>query len=118
MAPYAVEVRSAPQGQTVIAVRGEIDLTVSEELFTTVTCAASTSGAAELVIDLDAVEFLDSSGISALVRAHTALAESGTRLHVAGGSGHVRRVLAVSGVEPLLCRDPASDDDDQLTAAS
>jgi anti-anti-sigma factor len=102
MASYAVEVRSAPEGRTVIALSGEIDLTVSEELLLTLTCAAAAGGVPDLVVDLDAVEFLDSSGISALLRAHAALAESGARLQVVGGSDHVRRVLAVSGVEPLL----------------
>jgi anti-sigma B factor antagonist len=117
MASYAVEVRSAPTGRAVtVAVRGEIDLTVADDLLLTLTCAASTSGVPELVVDLDHVEFLDSSGISALVRAHTALAEAGTRMHVEGGPEQVRRVLSVSGVEPLLC--PDLDPDVEPLAAS
>jgi anti-sigma B factor antagonist len=109
MAAYAVEVRSAPQGRTVISVRGEIDLTVSDELLTTLTCAATTSGVPELVVDLDGVDFLDSSGISALVQAHAVLADEGAQLRVTGGREHIRRVLAVSGVVSLLCADDAGD---------
>jgi anti-anti-sigma factor len=83
-------------------VRGEIDLTVAADLLHTITCAGSTGTTPEVVVDLDRVTFLDSSGIAALMRAYQLLAEQGTVLRVEGGPHNVRSVLSITGVDRIL----------------
>lgn len=67
-------------------------------------------GRAELVeVDLAAVEFIDSSGIHALVTAHHAARDADRRLHVVHATGAVATVLDITGVAQLLAPGPAPD---------
>ncbi|MEV6825645.1 STAS domain-containing protein [Amycolatopsis sp. NPDC051102] len=59
----------APSAALVLAAAGEVDLLTAEQLTDAVT-AALTRQPPVLVIDLTAVTFLDSSGLSVLARAH------------------------------------------------
>jgi anti-sigma B factor antagonist len=86
----------------VIAARGEIDLATVAQLREAVERAIAARAAA-LWIDLTEVEFIDSTGLTAVVRAHHALDDGRCRLAViCPGSGPVRRALDVSGVERFL----------------
>ena len=60
-----------------------------------------------LVVDLEAVRFLDSSGIRALLDAERAAELSGGRVSVVGATGVVRRALEVSGVWDHLAAVPS-----------
>ena len=55
-----------------------------------------------LVVDLSAVEFLDSTGLHLLLRAHARLAAAGCALVLLRPSENARRALAISGVDRLL----------------
>jgi anti-anti-sigma factor len=94
-----------------LAVRGEIDLTVAADLLQTITCAGSTGDIPEVVVDLDRVTFLDSTGIAALMRAYQLLAERGTALRVQGGPDNVRSVLAITGVDGVLGLAPSFEEE-------
>lgn len=75
---------------------GELDLAVAEQLEE----ALVRSGAEclEIVIDLKRCEFIDSTGIAAIVHAHKRLAEQGGRLVVYAPCAQVLRVLSVTGL--------------------
>lgn len=60
-----LETREA-SGRTVIAVGGEIDVYTAPKLRDTITDLVA-AGAYDLVVDLSAVEFLDSTGLGVLV---------------------------------------------------
>ena len=81
----------------VISVSGEIDLATVGALDAAVTRAIS-AGAADLWVDLTDVEFIDSTGLTALVRAHRALDDGRKRLAVICSDGPVTRAFAVSGL--------------------
>jgi anti-sigma B factor antagonist len=53
----------------------------------------------DVVVDLSAVSFLDSSGISALIRARRRVGEVGGTLRLRNPQPKVRRVLQITGVE-------------------
>jgi anti-sigma B factor antagonist len=53
---------------------------------------------ADLVVDLTAVRFLDSSGIRALIDADRTAGLTGGKVSLVGATGVVRRALEVSGV--------------------
>ena len=52
----------------------------------------------EVVVDLSALSFIDSSGISELLRVHSTLDEQGRTLRVQNPSPAVYRVLEITGL--------------------
>jgi len=81
-----------------VTVAGEIDVATAPQL--TAAIASVTEG--PVVVDLSGVEFIDSSGIGALVAAHQLLAAAGRELRIGPRSRTVAHVLSVSGAEELL----------------
>lgn len=85
----------------VIVVQGELDLASSPELEEQLE-RASNSGTELLVIDLRELEFMDSTGLSVIVRTHQRLVEQGRELSLVKGSPQVQRLLDVTGVAERL----------------
>jgi len=55
-----------------------------------------------LVIDLSAVEFIDSTALGALVEAKRQIESAGSRFLLAAPGSHVRRALSISGLDRHL----------------
>jgi len=107
---FRVEVRTE-NGAPLLSVQGELDLASSpvleEEL------ARVTSERPSLVIiDLRELDFMDSTGLSVLIRAHQRAEEAGHRLGIVNGTRQVRRLLSLTGVADRLTivNDPAEFD--------
>ena len=96
---FRVEVRNENQA-TVIAVSGELDLASSPALQEELDRVASDSGL--LIIDLRELDFMDSTGLSVLVRAHQRAEEQGRRLAMVKGPQQVQRLLSLTGVADRL----------------
>ena len=86
---------------TVLAVAGEVDLDTAETLRDRVG-EALRDRAPELVLDLTAVDFLDSSGLGMLLDVHRRLTDEGGFLRLVIASRHVRRVIDVTGMTAVL----------------
>ena len=97
---FRVEVRNA-DATTVISVSGELDLASSPALEEELERVAQ-SGAQLVVVDLRNLEFMDSTGLSVLVRAHQRAEEDGRRLGLINGSQQVQRLLTLTGVADRL----------------
>ena len=97
---FRVEVRNEGQ-TTVIAVRGELDLASSPALQEELDRVAA-SDAKLLIIDLRNLDFMDSTGLSVLVRAHQRATETGQRFAVVRGPQQVQRLLTLTGVADRL----------------
>jgi stage II sporulation protein AA (anti-sigma F factor antagonist) len=109
-----MEVLRPRRGVSVLALGGEHDLDSAAALEQLV--AEVLDGADHVVIDLSAVQFLDSSTIAVLVRARRRADEQGARFGVViGTSSLVLRGLEVSGVLPTL--NGVSTLDEALLAA-
>jgi anti-sigma B factor antagonist len=89
-------VRSERQ-TTIIAVSGELDLASSPALQEELD-RVSASDAEMLIIDLRELDFMDSTGLSVLVRAHQRAEEQGRRLAMVKGPQQVQRLLSLTGV--------------------
>jgi anti-sigma B factor antagonist len=96
---YAVEDRRAVDGVSVFALRGELDLAAAGRLRALVDGAHS--GRA-LVLDLEAVTFVDSAVLKELLRARVELAASGVRLLLAAVPRPVRRLLDLTRTTELF----------------
>src|SRR5262245_44088472 len=80
------------------AVAGEIDAHTAPEISEAI---AQASGGA-LEIDLSGVEFVDSSGLRALIEAHQRLEANGGSLKLVRPSAVVSRLFDISGVGEYL----------------
>jgi anti-sigma B factor antagonist len=92
-------------GQLRIALAGEIDLTSLDVLSRAQEQAladASARGVPVVVVDLDRVTFLDSTGIGVLVAGYRHAAGDGLTFRLENPHGIVARVLDVAGVLPTL----------------
>lgn len=97
---FNVERRDDPEA-VVIAVSGELDLASSPALEQELEREAG-STARLLVVDLRRLEFMDSTGLSVLVRAHQRAAEAERRFVVVKGPPQVQRLLDLTGVAERL----------------
>jgi anti-sigma B factor antagonist len=97
---FRVEVRK--EGATaVIAVSGELDLASGPQLeaeFERVNGADTQL----LVVDLSGLDFMDSTGLSILVRTHQRLTGEGCQVGLVRGSPQVQRLLDLTGVAKRL----------------
>jgi anti-sigma B factor antagonist len=96
---------STRETSTVITLSGDIDIQTAPALREQL---ASLSPAVRIVVvDLAAVEFLDSSGVGALVGAAAALEEAGGSLRLACPPPQVQKVFRISRLAEVI---PIFDD--------
>ena len=86
---------------SVISVSGELDLASSAALEEELT-RATESDAEQVVLDLRELEFMDSTGLSTLVKAHQRAEEAGKEFGLVRGPQQVQRLLSLTGVEERL----------------
>ncbi len=98
--------------RAVIAVAGELDLASSPALEAAI---EQTAGAGVVIIDLRRLEFMDSTGLSVLVKAHQQAEEAGRKFALVRGPQQVQRLLTLTGVADRL---QLVDDPDELTDES
>ena len=90
--PLALSVEQQ-DGATVVSVAGEIDMITAPKLRE---CLLAAQG--DVVVDLSAVSFLDSSGIAALINARSQLDAAGGNLTLRNPKGLIRRALEIIGL--------------------
>jgi anti-sigma B factor antagonist len=97
---FRVEVRDNDRA-AVVTVSGELDL-ASSPAFEEELDRVISSEAPVVVIDLRELEFMDSTGLSVLIRAHQRAEERGQRFGLVRGSQQVQRLLSLTGVADRL----------------
>jgi len=84
-----------------IALRGELDLANAEDVQRELKRVESTDAKA-IVVDLQQLSFLDSTGIRLLLEAQARSMQDGQRLSLLRAPEIVQRVLRIAGVEDRL----------------
>lgn len=92
--------------RAIVAAEGQVDLATAPRLAEAL-AQAQADGIEETVLDLTAVDFLDSVGVRVLVEAAVAARQRGASLSVRGATGWVARVLEITGVDEYLRVVPA-----------
>ncbi len=87
-------------GSLVLVVQGELDIATSPLLDEALARARATD-AANIVVDLLAVSFIDSTGLHVLIR-HTRADEGRARVRLTRGSPQTQRVFELSGALEYL----------------
>lgn len=90
-----------------LTVVGDVDLAVRDSFADGLRRAVAHRE--DVAVDLRHVTFMDSTGVELLVHAALDAAVHRRCVHVRGVATPVRRVLALTGVAPLLGLDPATD---------
>jgi anti-sigma B factor antagonist len=80
---------------------GELDLASAPELEQVIARAEATD-AREIVVDLSGLEFIDSTGISLLIRTARRSSMDAGRLRLLRGTGQVERVMALCRLDGRL----------------
>lgn len=87
---------------TVVVVNGNIDLYNSPEVRRTLLGALQAQGAKHVLVNLQEVKYIDSSGIASLVEGLKASRTAGVRLSLVGLSPAAREVLEMSRLAKLF----------------
>lgn len=111
--PLDIQV-SAEGSRALVAVRGEIDLATQAE-FRAVLSDLVVSGQIDLAIDLSGVEFIDSTGLGALIGARRRVHAFNGSLKLLSPSSQVMKVFTVTGLNRVF---DIEDTDAEASAAS
>jgi anti-sigma B factor antagonist len=84
-----------------VVAQGQLDLSTAHLLDEALSAAEATD-ARQIVLDIEAVEFIDSSGLRALLLAHARSQRDSNRLRVTRGAPQARRLFALVAVEQRL----------------
>jgi anti-sigma B factor antagonist len=93
---------SVDHDRAYLMLAGEIDVTNSEQLVTSVYRHLGEPRIVEVVADLAGLTFLDSSGLRALVLGRRRADESGKAFRIRNHRGHVANVIEITGLTPYL----------------
>lgn len=84
-----------------LALHGELDL-VGAPLLQGEIESAAVEGAPLIVLDLEDLQFIDSSGLRVILSAHERARERGQAFALTRGSQQVQRLLSIAGVSGHL----------------
>jgi anti-sigma B factor antagonist len=108
---FSFEVFDAEDGDPIIVtLSGELDIAVAPKLREAL--AEITEEDRDVLVDLEDLTFLDSTGISVLVLACKRIRSQGGAFSLAGMSDRVRRVLEVTSLLEFLQQRLPSEDGD------
>lgn len=96
---FSISSDTDADGRRRFLVRGELDLATAPQLEEALVSAIEAGE--DVVLDLRALEFMDSSGVRVLVVAHTR-GNGRFGLIAAAPTSPVTKILAISGLEPEL----------------
>lgn len=94
-------------GIAVITVTGELDLSNSSWLYECLHDAID-AGVLEVVLDVEHLTYMDSTGLSVVLGAHKRIRATGGTIEILAPTPNVARLFAVTGLAPFLTiRTPA-----------
>jgi len=91
---------------------GELDVASSPELEAEL---ARTTDRELVIVDLRELEFIDSTGLGVLVKAHQHAEEAGRRFALVRGLGQVQRLLRLTGLSDQL---PVAETSEELLSGT
>jgi anti-anti-sigma factor len=95
-------------GQAVVALRGELDLADAASIAAALIAVAARTP--EMIVDLAGLEFIDASGVAALVLAQVQARRAGGDLLLAAPQDQVLRVLAVIRLDEAFSVHPSVEE--------
>jgi anti-sigma B factor antagonist len=96
---------SRTDGVATVVVSGEVDVASGPTVAGAIREAVTADAVDTVLVDLSAVQFLDSSGIGLLLKGRRLADQRGVAYRVVGANGLILRVLELGGVWEHLCGD-------------
>lgn len=93
-------------GAVVLGVSGEVDVYSAPALGDRINEILD-SGQRRVVVDLNAVEFIDSTGLGTLVGGHNRARELGGQLHLVCAVDRVIKLLRITGLDDVFTISPS-----------
>lgn len=100
---------SAPEGWTVLTVSGEIDVAAAPD-FREQLVALIEAGTSHLIVDLESVDFIDSTGLGVLVGAVRRARSAEGDLRLVCNNSRLRKVFDVTGLDEVFVIGTSVDD--------
>lgn len=98
-APFAVRVSPGPEAT--VAVQGELDL-ATVPLFEAAVAGMDVESLGRVVLDLRGLQFIDASGLRAVLAVRAACLRASVALAILPGPRPVQRVFELTGTDHLL----------------
>jgi len=94
----SIDLQVEPGGNVaVFALRGSLDLATSPSLRSALLEAAD-NGQIQIIVDLTAIEFIDSTGLGSLIGAHRRAQEHGGSVRLVVHEGPISRLFNITGL--------------------
>ncbi len=94
----SIDIKTEKQGEALVyRLRGSLDVATSPSVRAALMEAAG-EGKHDVFVDLTRLEFLDSTGLGALIGAHRRALEHGGKVRLAVGEGPIARLLNITGL--------------------
>jgi len=93
--------QSVDGGVAVLSPSGRLNMVAAPQLKKTVDASVA-DGLARIVVDLSGVEFIDSSGLGALIGGLKTARQASGDLRIAGAGEQVRTVLGLTNLDRIL----------------
>ena len=108
---FNVVVRSSPQHVTasLVDVEGEVDVLTSPRLKTALVAVVD-AGATTVVINLDRVRYMDSTGLGVIVSATKRVREKDGSIVLTGLSPHLMKIFEITGLRKVFDVYPTESD--------
>ncbi|GAA1790451.1 STAS domain-containing protein [Planosporangium flavigriseum] len=105
MADMLINTRDVSDGSTVIEIHGEVDISSAPRLWQILVDTATELTPTRVVVDLQYLTFIDSTGIGALVAGRNAAQAIGVGFTVRNPSPFITTQLRVTGLYDVLVSD-------------
>lgn len=96
-----VEMETA-QDTLLVRITGELDLAVADRLRTLIDLELKNGRAANLILDLHGVDFIDSSGLGVILGRYKKVSGSGGKMYIVRAQPSVSKILTISGVKRII----------------
>lgn len=86
----------------IVKVKGELDLLTAETFRNLVERAINREKAQNLILDMEQVDFIDSSGLGVILGRYRRIREQGGNMAIVGVKPHVKRILELAGIMGIV----------------
>ena len=113
---FGLEVSELASGEIRLLVSGELDLESAPQLLDAILCSGlANEPGVRIVVELQDVSFIDSSGLAALVEAHHRIAQQEQELLLGRLSERVARILSIAGLDQVIGTDERPADESRAS---
>jgi anti-sigma B factor antagonist len=106
---FQIDARAVDASKAVVAITGSVDLTTAPDLRNRL-AEVIDDGHTCIVVDLTATDFLDSTGLGALVSALKRLRMKDGEIRIVCSSGQVRKVFQITSLDRVFPMHDSVDD--------